>query len=249
MLVLRLVICAAVFLFGLLMIATGAITSADAYGQAGTMAAAPTCPAGVDVIANSTDCVGNAVLSAQDGMYPDNDEESLDLIVPDKDGGFLFPDYPGNAAFDAVLGDSDTYPVRAEFWEGNLVTLTAARATDVQSVTTDANPNNQGGVDLGIAMMGLALADLGALLLIGVRAVRYRWLRPGLGLRLSVSAMIVVGIGLFVASTCQIIQPALVLRTMTIVPIVVAGLTLLVWFTVYSSFKTRGLRPSAVRRR
>jgi hypothetical protein len=182
------------------------------------------------------------VLGAEDGIYPSDGEESLALVVPPADGYYLWPDYPGNAEFDAVLGDSDSYPVRAEFWEGNIVALTAARGADVETVTTDANPNDKGGAGLGLALMGASLADLAMLLLIGVRVLRYRWLRPGLGLRLTVSGMTVCWLGLFVAAICLLKQPARVLSTLIVAPSVTAGVLLLVWLAVGSGWKTQGLR-------
>jgi hypothetical protein len=238
--VVRLVICIALFLLGLLVMVVGAVQAADGYSAAGTMAAAPQCPVGVDLPSATANCVGDLVLGSQDGMYPLDREESLALVVPPADGYFLWPSYPGNAAFDAVLGDSGS--VRAEFWKGDVVTLTAARGDDVESVTTDANPNNKGGTGVGIALLGASLADLAVLLLIGVRVLRYRWLRPGLGLRLTVSAMIVCWLGLFVASICLINQPARVLLTLAVAPAVTAGVLLLVWLVVRSTWQRRGLR-------
>ena len=247
-LVLRVVPVCAVALLGALMMAYGATAAVDGYNAAGAMAAAPACPAGVDLITDTSDCVGNAVMSAQYGAFPMDQGESLDLPVSPADGYDLWPEYPGNAAFDAVLGEDDTYPVRAEFWEGNIVTLTAARGSDVQSVTTDQNPNNQGGTGLGAALLGVGFAALALLLLIGIRAFRLRWLRPGLGLRLTVSGLIVGGVGLFVAAACLMVQPARILLTLTIAPIVTPGVLLFVWLLIYNGARRQGLRGTAARR-
>jgi hypothetical protein len=245
-LVLRLVLYTVLFLLGVLMMVSGAVTAASSYGEAATMAAAPQCPPGTDLAVETADCVGDLVVSAEGGVSEDDDEESLGLVLPARDGYYLWPTFPGDAAFAAVIGDDESYPVRVEFWQGNAVTLTAARGDDVQAVTTDDNPNNQAGTDVGVALMGLSFVDLAVLLVIGVRAIRYRWLRPGLGLRLAVSALIVGGFGMFVAAVCQVSQPARILLTMTVAPSVTAGVMLCVCLSVFSS-RRRG--HSGVRRR
>jgi hypothetical protein len=247
--VVRSVLVVAALLLGVLLMATGAAEAASGYAAAGRMAAAPACPAGTDLVTDTADCVGNRVMSAQDGFYGDSDEDSLNFEVSADDGYYLWAGYPANAEFDAVIGDDATYPVRVEFWEGNIVALTAARGSDVQTVTTDQNPGNQGGSALGSALLGVGFADLGLLLLIGMRAFRLRWLRPGVGLRLTVSAMIVGMVGVFVAAACMLVQPARVLLTTTIAPSITAGVVLFVWLLVAGNARRAGLRGSASLRR
>lgn len=239
LLIFRVVVMLAVFLLGAVLAIAGAVTSIHDYSAAGAMASAPACPAGTDLINSTADCVGNAVLGAQDGADSTGQEDELTFGVSEDDGYYLFVDYPANADFDAVLGDDDSYPVRVEFWQGQAVALTAARDGDVQTVTTDQNPNNKAGSDLGVGLIGAALADLALLLLMSVRLFRERWLRPGLVLRLAVSAMIVSCIGLFVAAGCMMTQPARVALTMTIAPSVTAGVILVTWFfVVFSTWQT-----------
>lgn len=233
---------AAALLLGVLLMATGAAEAASGYASAGRLAAAPACPAGVDLVTDTADCVGNAVMSAEDGVYEDGGEDALNFQVSADDGYYLWADYPADAGFDAIIGDDEAYPVRVEFWQGDIVALTAARGADVRTVTTDQNPDNQAGSALGGALLGVGFADLGLLLLIGMRAFRLRWLRPGLGLRLTVSAMIVGLVGTFVAAGCMLVQPARVLLTMTIAPGITAGVVLLVWLLVANSARRTGLR-------
>lgn len=243
-LVVHSVIIGAALLLGVLMMAVGAAEAASGYAAAGRMAAAPTCPAGVDLVTNTADCVGNRVMGSQDGVYKDSEDE-LDFEVSADDGYYLWADYPSNAEFDAIVGDYGSYPVRVEFWERNIVALTAARGADVQTVTTDQNPGNQAGSALGGALLGVGFADLGLLLLIGMRAFRLRWLRPGVGLRLTVAAMIVGLVGVFVAGVCLLVQPARVLLTMTIAPSITAGVLLCVWLLVINNARRTGLRAAA----
>lgn len=246
--VVRCVLVGASLLLGVLMMVTGSVSAASGYAAAGRMAAAPACPAGVDLVTDTADCVGNEVLGEQGGAYDGGDGDELDIPVSAADGYYLWPDYPANAEFDAVLGDDDSFPVRAEFWEGNIVTLTAARGADVQTVTTNENPNNQGGTGLGGALLGVGFVDLGLLLLIGIRGFRLRWLRPGLGLRLAVSGMLVGLVGVFVAAGCMLVQPARVLLTLTIAPSITAGVLLLVWLAVFNNLRRQGLRGPAYTR-
>jgi hypothetical protein len=204
------------------------------------MAAAPQCPPGTDLASATAGCVGDVVAGAEDGVSEDDQEDSLGLALPAQEDYYVWSTFPGDAEFAAVIGDADWYPVRVEFWEGNAVTLTAARGDDVQTVTTDENPNNEAGGDLGVALMGLSLVDLAVLLVIGVRAIRYRWLRPGLGLRLAVYALAVGGVGAFVAAVCLVTQPARIVLIMTAAPGVTAGVMLSFCLAVYANWRQQG---------
>jgi hypothetical protein len=223
-LVFRLVLAGGLLALGLLMVVAGSVEAADGYSRAGSLASAPACPASVDPTSTTEDCVGNVTLLTDDGAYDDGGDEAVDLYRPPESAyDYFFPSFPGDQQFyDAVNAPLDAgashAAVRAEFWEGNVVELTAGQGAGAVTVTTDANPNNQGGTALGTALMGVCFAELGLLLLYAVRAVRLRWLRPGLKLRLFVTTLSITALGLFVASICLINQPARAELTLIIAP-------------------------------
>jgi hypothetical protein len=211
-------------LFGLV---AGLVQTASGYTDADIMASAPVCASGVDLTNTTENCVGDVTALSSFGAISDSGGDTTGLIVPGKVfAPFQWVGYPGDAQFDAALGDGPAQ-VRAEFWKGQIVTLTAG--TPGVSVTTDLNPNNVGGSGLGVAFIALALVLLSILLLIGIRAIRLRWLRPGLALRLGVSGLSVWSLGLFVAGICLINQPARVALVLAIAPAITAGLTALLW--------------------
>jgi len=217
---------------GLLGLFGGLVETVGGYSDAATMASAPTCPSGIDLTDTTENCVGNLNLQAGSGAFDDGGEGAIGLGgQPSTDAvQFEWVTYPGNAAFNAAVGDGPSV-VRAEFWEGQIVTLTAG-TPGVIAVTTDQNPNNRGGSGLGAMFVTLALVLLSILLFIGIRAFRLRWLRPGLALRLSVSGLSIWFLGLFVAGVCLTNQPARVALVLAIAPAITAGLTALVWLAL-----------------
>ena len=214
--------------FGLIALVAGLVQTVDGYSDADAMANAPVCASGIDLTSTTENCVGTLNLVSAFGAIPDNGEDATGLDgMPSADAvQYAWVDYPGNAQFDAAIGDGPAV-VRAEFWEGQIVTLTAG-AQGV-TVTTDQNPSNRGGNALGVTLVGLALALLSILLFIGIRAIRLRWLRPGLALRLTVSGLAVWSLGLFVAGVCLGLQPARVALVLAIAPAITVGLTALLW--------------------
>jgi hypothetical protein len=237
---LRLVIYAAVFLFGILALIAGATQAATDYGDASTMAHAPVCAAGVDLTVGDTDCVGWVTTTSDGDVTSIGGEDDVLLKLPS--GDEYDSRYPGNAAFAAEF-HSTGGAARAEFWRGDVVALTVggSNGAPAMTVTTDLNPNNNGGVDLGAALIGVTFVLLSLLLLVGVRALRYRWLRPSLGLRWSVSAMIAVAAGSLVAGACLTTQPAQIMLIVTVVPTVTICLIALMWFSLHQSWKKRSL--------
>jgi len=240
-------------LFGLLAMAVGAAQAAEGYSAAGKLAAAPRCPAGVDLLDTDADCVGDMTLTSDTGAYSLGSEDAIELVVPatkanaDPDEDYLWPTFPGNAPFDKAVGDSGHAAVRAELWQGQVVELTVGSGSGAITVTTDADPNDKGGVGLGGALMGVGLADLAVLLVIGLRAVRYRWLRPGLGLRLSVLTLSVAFVTAFAAGVCLIAQPARVLETLIIAPSMAAAALLVLGFFVCADWTRQGYRGRRLR--
>ena len=229
---LRIVLISVLAVAGMLGISVGIAQAVDGFGDAGTLASAPVCAAGVDVTTVTEDCVGTMNLLAEDGVFDDDGDgggASIELDLPPA-GSYnaAYPSFPGNALFDAAVGDGETPAVvRAEFWKGQIVTLTAGKQG--VTVTTNQNPNNVGGVGLGMAVMSLASVLLALLLLVGVRAIRLRWLLPGVVLRLTVSGLCVWCLGTFVAGVCLVNQPARVAEVAVIAPLVTLGLTALLW--------------------
>lgn len=242
----RLVLFTTILVFGLLAMIVGVSQAAEGYAAAGTLAAAPRCPAGTDLFDTDADCVGDMTLISDIGAYSVGDEDTVELVVPAAEAkdylDYVWPTFPGDAPFDKAVGDSGDAPVRAEFWQGDIVELTAGSGAGEITVTTDANPNDKGGNGLGGALMGLAFAELAILLLIGVRAIRYRWLRPGLGLRLSVLTLSVSCVTVFIAGVCLILQPARILATAIIAPTVAAAVLLMLGLLVYSTWTKQGYR-------
>ncbi len=133
----------------------------------------------------------------------------------------VFVSYPGNAQFDAAVGDgANQAAVRAEYWNGHIATLTAG--SQGITVTTDQNPN-------------------------GIRAIRLCWLRPGAALRLFVSGSIVLGLGAFVAGVCLISQPARVALVAASATPITLGLTGLLWLALWPWRRSRARLLSTVR--
>ena len=228
---LRICVYSLLLLFSLAGLVTGIAQASSGYTDAGTMANAPVCASSVDLTTTTENCVGTMNLVAEYGVLSDGGEESVGLDLPAIGRDLPLADsvwvsFPGDARFDAAVGDGPSV-VRAEFWEGRIVTLTAG-AQGV-SVTTDQNPNNDGGTGLGIAFMCVSFVLLSTLLFVGIRAFRLRWLRPGIGQRLIVSGLPVWFLGFFIAGVCLANQPALVAPVLATAPAVTAVFTALVW--------------------
>jgi hypothetical protein len=224
---LRVAVYSLLLLFSLAGLAAGISQAASGYSDAGTMAHAPVCAAGVDVTTTVENCVGTLNLLAESGVVSGGNEEELGLdLPPAASGNYALVSFPGDAQFDAAVGDGPSV-VRAEFWKGQIVTLSAGPLGD--TVTTDANPNNLGGNGLGVAFVSASFALLSLLLCIGIRAFRLRWLRPGTGSRLLVSGLFVWFLGFFAAGVCLANQPASVAQVLAMAPAITAGITALVW--------------------
>ena len=242
-LMIRLVLYAVIFLFGTLALIGGIAQAATDYGDADAMAHSPACAAGSDLTAVTENCVGWMTLVPDSDVYSVSGGGMLFLLLPSGDD--YETTFPGNAAFSAAVSGTDS--VRAEFWHGDIVALTAGGSDGRPAVTvaTDRNPSGKGGVDVGVALIGVALVLFSILLLIGVRAIRYRWLRPGLGLRGAVSAMIVGVAGLLVAGTSLTVQPARIMLILTVAPTITVCLIALMWFLLHQSWKKQSLRYGA----
>jgi len=242
---LRVCLYSLLLLFSLIGVGSGISQAVSGYSDAGTMAHAPVCASGVDVTSTTENCVGNLNLVSEDGVISGGDEEEIGLDLPPAgSANYDLVSFPGDARFDAAVGDGPSV-VRAEFWEGQIVTLTAG-AQGV-SATTDENPNNIGGSGLGVTFMSLAFALLSVLLFIGIRAIRLRWLRPGIGSRLLVSGLFVWFLGFFVAGVSLVNQPALIAPVLAMVPVFTAGLTALVWLAALKGPKNRVRRGYSYR--
>jgi hypothetical protein len=234
-----------ILLFSLTGLAAGISQTASGYSDAGTMANAPVCAAGVDVTTTTENCVGTLNLLAEYGVLSDGNEEELGLDLPPAGSDdFALATFPGDAQFDAAVGDGPSV-VRAEFWEGQIVTLSAGPRGE--TVTTDENPNNNGGNGLGVTFVSVAFALLSILLFIGIRAFRLRWLRSGVGMRLLVSGLLVWFLGFFVAGVCLANQPAGVAPVLALVPAFTAGVTALAWLLAVKGSGTRVRRRYSYR--
>jgi hypothetical protein len=242
---LRICVYSLLLLFSLVGLVTGIAQASSSYTDAGIMANAPVCASSVDLTTTSENCVGTMNLVAEYGVVNDGDEESVGLDLPSigrdlPPADSVWVSFPGDAQFDAAVGDGPSV-VRAEFWEGQIVTLTAG-AQGV-SATTDQNPNNNGGTGLGIAFMSFSFVLLSILLFIGIRALRLRWLHPGIAQRLIVSVLPVWFLGFFIAGVCLANQPALVAPVLAIAPAVTAVFAALVWLVAAKGRKSQ-LRPA-----
>jgi hypothetical protein len=225
---LRVCVYCLLLLFSLTGVAAGISQAVSGYSDAGTMAHAPVCASGIDVTSTTENCVGTLNLLAEFGVVSGGDQEDLGLDLPPAgSANFDLVSFPGNAQFDAAVGDGPSV-VRAEFWKGQIVTLSAGPLGE--TVTTDQNPNNMGGNGLGVAFVSVAFALLSILLFIGIRALRLRWLRPGVFARLLVSGLFVWFLGFFAAGICLTSQPAAVAQVLAMAPIFTVGITALVWF-------------------
>ena len=245
-LVVRIVICSIVLVLGMTGVGVGLAQAVNGDSDAGEMANAPDCNA-----TSGAACTVSVVLTAgPGGVIHGGSEETIELDYPatgDGFGGnFVFVSYPGDAQFDAVICDGTNEPaVRAEYWNGQIVTLTAG--SQGVTVTTDLNPNNQGGIGLGGALLSFALVLISVLMFVGIRAIRLRWLRPGVVLRLFVSGAIVLSLGTFVAGVCLISQPARVALVAAIAPPITLGVTGLLWLALRSGLPIRVRPVSAIR--
>ncbi|MBR7829495.1 hypothetical protein KDK95_24530 [Actinospica sp. MGRD01-02] len=247
----RVAICAILLVFGLTGLGVGIAQAVGGYSDAARMAGAPSCTA-ADQAASDAACTLTEVYISPYGTLSGDGEDSIDLAPQgwsDPAGSDYYSElwvsYPGNARFDALIdvGGLDT-PVRVEYWIGQIVTLTAGNPGI--TVTTDANPNNRGGKGVGGALMSFALVIVAVLLFVGIRAVRLRWLRPGIGLRLFVSESIVLGSGAFLAGVCAVNQPALVALVAAVAVPATSGLAGTVWLLVRSDQRARARRRTAL---
>lgn len=82
--------------------------------------------------------------------------------------------------------------------------------------------------------------ELGLALLVGVRVLRYRWLRPRLAPRMTVAGLIVTPLGLFAAGVCLVSRSARVLPTLLIAPAVTGCLLLIVELRIFRSWSGPG---------
>lgn len=233
------------FLLSLAGFGAGLTNAVSGYSDAGAFASAPACAAGVNPASTGQDCVGTLNLVAEYGVYENSTEDAIDLALPPAGSqNLVTASFPGNAAFEHAVGDGPSV-VRAEFWKGQLVTLTAgARGS---TVTTHQNPNNAGGSGVGVALISLAITLLSVLLFIGIRVFRLRWLRPGLALQLTVSGLMIGVAGLFIAGCCLVAQPEWVLRIGVVMPIVTVGLTGLLWWLFIQGHGSRARRAYRLR--
>lgn len=230
----RIAICSIVLMFGLTGMVVGLSQAVSGYADAGRMASAPNCDSASQAAASAA-CTVNVVLIAPGSVFHDGSDESIELDYPATEAGlsgdFVFVSYPGNAQFDAAIGDGAyQVAVRAEYWNGQIVTLTAG--SQGITVTTDRNPGNQAGVGVGGALLSFALVLISVLMFIGIRPIRLRWLRPGVELKLFVSGSVVLSLGAFAAGVCLISQPARVALVAAIAPPITLGLTGLLWLAL-----------------
>ena len=241
----RVVVYSVLLVFGLIGLSVGAWQAGSGYSDADTMAHAPVCAQGVDVTSTNENCVGTLNLVSEYGVFTGGDEEQLGLDLPHSASvPFAWAQFPGDAQFDTAVGDGPAV-VRAEFWEGRLVTLSAG--PHGVTVTTDLNPNNVGGTGLGIAFMSFALVLLSVLLFVGIRAFRERWLRPGIVSRLIVSGSAVWFLGFFIAGICLMNQPARVEVVLVVAPVVTVIVLAALWFLIVGVWKGQVRRGIAYR--
>ena len=229
-------LCSIVLVFGLAGLGVETAQAVSGYSDAGAMASAPSCAAVNAASTATVACVATDELVAPYGVIDGGSEESVELDSPSDDifdsntSDFTFVSFPGNAQFDAAVGDGPTL-VRVVYWKGQIVTLTAG--SQGVTVTTDQNPNSLGGVGIGGALMSLAFALWRLLMFVGIRAIRLRWLRPGIVLRLLVSGSITLSLGAFVAGVCLVNQPSRVALVAVIATPITVGLTALLWLLLW----------------
>ncbi|HWG24039.1 hypothetical protein [Actinospica sp.] len=250
---LRLALCSIVLVLGLIGLAAEVSQAVGGYSDAGTMASAPTCESADPVTTTlAAACVATDEMVAPDGVFSDAGEESVELDPPSESLSnpnssgfdFNFVSFPGNAQFDAAVGDGPA-SVRVEYWKGQIVTLTAGSQS--VTVTTDQNPNNIGGVGVGGALMSLGFVLMGLLMFIGIRAIRLRWLHPGIRLRLFVCGFAMLSLGAFAAGVCLVNQPGRVALVTVIATPITVGLTALLWLALWSGHRKRVRLVSTVR--
>jgi hypothetical protein len=100
--ILHIALAAGLLVFGALMAVVGGVVvvAAYGYGEAGTMASAPACPAGVNPTTTTRDCAAHVTLISQDGVGDDGQEEHIELFEPPRSADKLFfPTFPGDQAF------------------------------------------------------------------------------------------------------------------------------------------------------
>jgi hypothetical protein len=102
-------------------------------------------------------------------------------------------------------------------------------------------------VGVGGALVSLTLVLISVLMFIGIRAIRLRWLRPAVSMRLFVSGSVVLSLGAFVAGVCLISQPARVALVAAIATPITLGLTGLLWLALRPGRRSRTRRVSTVR--
>ncbi len=217
------------------------------YADADTLAHAPACARGVDLAMSSADCVGTLTMTHDHGVYPDDsDDYAIDLDAPDANEPLDYETavFPASTEFSDAAGESGT--VRAQFWEGRIVALTATSGDRSVYVVTDANPGIPAGTAISFALFGTSLVLL-ALLLFGVARPVRRWLPTGVFTRLALTGIAIGAVGCFFTGIGLILQPERVLLAGVLGPSITGGVIALFWITLYGqSRRTRriGLIPS-----
>jgi hypothetical protein len=189
-------------------------------------------------------CTVTAVLTAPEAVVRGKDEDSLELGTPPDDpsdplsSSILFVTFPDDARFDAAIGDgANPTAVRIEFWDGQIVTVTAGNQGI--TVTTDSNPDNVGGLGVGGALVSFAFVVFALLIVIRARAIRPRWLRLGVGWYPTVFGLSVLTVAAFVAGGCLVTQPSWVATVAEIVPPIAVALMGFPWLVFWSARRRR----------
>jgi hypothetical protein len=239
LLTMRYLIYGGVLLLGLALMIGFAVGAAGHYGDAAVLAQAPPCAQGVDLATTTTDCVGSRAMTYDFGTYDVGDDlETIDLDLPGSDDEVVSPEFPSSVEFDDAAGLGGT--LRATYWEGRIVTLTASSGDEVVTVVTVDNPNVAAGTEIAGTLFGTSMAML-ALFLFGVSRPVRRWLPPGRVTPFVLTALALCTLGCFFTAVGLTLQPEHVLRAGIIGPAVVAALLGISWLPI----SRRGPRRTA----
>lgn len=219
------VVCFLVLALGVLMLVISEAGAVGRYGDATRLAHAPACSAGTDLATSHADCVGTMTLAYGSAVRVAGYGESALDLTPSGGGpdSVFSPSFPPSAAFTQAVG-SGSGTVRAEFWQGRIVALTAGSGAGV-TVATDLNPDDEGGVDVSDSLIGLSFILLALLMLALSRSVRRRWLRPGPVTRITLISLTTCMLGSLFTGSALFGQPSRVLLASVLGPVITASTT------------------------
>jgi hypothetical protein len=230
------------FVLGLALVIGFAAGAAGHYSEADVLAHAPACAQGVDLATSDADCVGSLALAYDFGVYEEQPSvDGIDLYPAGTDDAdqFVTAEFPASRKFDEAAGFDGT--LRATYWEGRIVLLTAGSGADAVTVITLENPDERAGTDLAGALFSSTLLSL-ALFLSGLSRPVRRRLPPGRFVPLTLTTLALLTTGCFGTAIGLALQPERVLLAGILGPGIAGVLLALAWLLISRQSRWRTAR-------